>query len=132
MPQSIWSVLAQESRSHHLVVAQVPAGVADEPRALVERLIDEMAPFGAYAVTAQAETGSTTVFCAFALATDADQMIDALNAREDNLHLGWASEHHCIIDKAIAEAIAGMSPVEVRPTAGSPADPAADPALSSG
>lgn len=127
MPPSIWSALAQESRSHHLVVAQVPAGVADDPQALVGRLIDELAPLGAYAVTTQKETGSTTVFCAFALATDADQMIDALNAREDNLHLGWASEHHCVIDKSIAEAIAGISPIEVRPLA----DPAADPALSS-
>jgi hypothetical protein len=127
MPKSSWSVLAQESKSHHLVVVQVPAGLADDPQALIGRLIEELAPVGTYALTAQKETASTTVFCAFGLGTDADQMIDVLNAQEDNLHLGWASEHHCVIDKSIAEAIAGLVPIVIRP----PGDPAADPALSS-
>jgi hypothetical protein len=123
MPKITWTTLAADSQSHHLVVAQVPAGVTDDPEALVGRLLAELAPIGDFALTSQKEVGATTVFCAFALATDADGMIEAVNAHEDNLHLGWASEHHCTIDKAAAECIVSAIRVEV----GQPKDPTALP-----
>lgn len=108
--------MAGDSKNHHLVVAQVPAGVTDDPLALIGRLVEELAPAGSFALNAQKETGSTTVFCAFALATDADGLIEAINAWEDNLHLGWASEHHCRIDKHTADAIASAVLAEVPST----------------
>ena len=117
MPQCTWSTFAADSKSHHLVVAQVPVGVADDAVALVGRLVEGVAPLGDFAVTSQKETGSTTVFCAFALATDAESMIEAIDAREDNLHLGWASEHHCVIDKMAAEALTPAVPVAPPATA---------------
>lgn len=121
MPQCSWTALAADSKNHHLVVAQVPAGITDDPLALIGRLVEELTPTGSFALTAQKETGSTTVFCAFALATDADGLIEAINASEDNLHLGWASEHHCRIDKRAADAIASAVLVEMPPATATPA-----------
>lgn len=117
MPQCSWTALAADSKNHHLVVVQVPAGMTDDPLALINRLVEELAPAGSFALSAQKETGSTTVFCAFALAIDADGLIEAVNAREDNLHRGWASEHHCKIDKRVADAIASVVLVEALPVA---------------
>ena len=123
MPPCSWSTVAADSKTHHLVVAQVPAGVTDDAMALIASLVERLAPAGTYALTAQTETGSTSVFCAFSLATDADGLIEAMNAQEDNLHLGWASEHHCTLDKSAAEAIADAVRVEFPPTANPPALP---------
>lgn len=117
MPQCSWTALAADSKNHHLVVVQVPTGVTDDPLALIGRLVEELAPAGSFGLSAQKETGSTTVFCAFALAADADGLIEAISAREDNLHLGWASEHHCSIDKRAADAIASAVHVEASVTA---------------
>lgn len=65
-------------------------------------------PEGGFALSSEETAKGTRLFCAFALAGDAESMIDAVNAQEDNLSFGWASEHHCAIDKATAAAIMGL------------------------
>jgi hypothetical protein len=103
MAQFAWPALTEQRKNRHLDVAHVLAGVTDDPAVLMRLLIDRLRPEGDFALSAQ-ETPSATIFlCAFALATDADSMIGAINAHENDLHHGWASEHHCLIDKTLID-----------------------------
>ena len=73
-------------------------------------LIERLQPEGNFALSCERASAETMLFCAFAQASDAYIVIDALAGREDNLHNGWASEFHCSIDKATVDAI-GRKPL---------------------
>jgi hypothetical protein len=113
MSQFAWSAFTADSKDRHLVVARVPADITEEPAAVVQLLIKGLAPKGDFALSSEETADGTTVFCAFALAADADMMVEAINAQERNLYPGWASEHHCLLDKTAAEAI--VDAVQVSP-----------------
>ncbi|WP_300779361.1 hypothetical protein [Enhydrobacter sp.] len=108
MPQFAWPAFTLERKDRHLVVIEVPADVSKEPVELVAFLIKGLLPEGGFALSSQGTAKGTRLFCAFASAVDAESMIDAVNAQENNLSFGWASEHHCAIDKATAKIIMGL------------------------
>jgi len=108
MPQFAWPTFTQERKNCHLVVITVPADVSKEPVKLVALLIKGLLPEGGFALRSQETVRGTELFCAFASAVDTESMIDAVNAQESNLLFGWASEHHCAIDKATAKVIMGL------------------------
>jgi pyruvoyl-dependent arginine decarboxylase (PvlArgDC) len=106
MPQFAWPAFTGERKDRHLVVLDVPARVSAELAAVVRCLISRLQPDGDFALSSEETADGTTVFCAFARSTDAENMIDAVSAHEDNRHPGWASEYHCVIDETAAKAIA--------------------------
>jgi hypothetical protein len=109
MPQSAWPTFTRVCRNRHLVVVEVPGDVSKDPEALVALLIDLVSPRGDFAVSAEKTAVGARLFCAFAESADADMIVQATNAQEDNVYSGWASEHHCLLDKTSAEAIRGAA-----------------------
>ena len=112
MPQISWPAFTGERENRHLIVAEVPTRATAHPATLVRRLIERLQPTGDFALSAQQTADGTEVFCAFAQAADADGMVEALGAQEDNRHPGWASEYRCLIDETSARTIADTVRVE--------------------
>ena len=110
MSQFSWPAFTADRKDRHLVVVDVPARIAAaEPALLVRRLIEGVQPKGHLAMSAEQLDDGTRVFCAFAEAADAESVVEALDAEEDNRHPGWASEHHCVMDPPEAEALGGSA-----------------------
>jgi len=105
MAQYAWPAFTERRYDLHLVVAHAPAGVCEDPAALMKLLIERLQPEGDFALSSEQTGLETTLYCAFELASDANTIIDALCGHEDNRHQGWASEFHCSIDKATLDAI---------------------------
>ena len=105
MSQFAWPTFTGAHKDLHLVVVEVPIDVSNDPRILVDRLFKVMKPKGDFALSSERTAAGARLFCAFAEATDADMMVEATNAQEDNIYSGWASEYHCQLDRAEAEAI---------------------------
>jgi hypothetical protein len=120
MPQFAWSIFAEKHKRRHLVVVEVPADVTETPASLVGLLIKGLEPMGDFALCAEEAAERAILLCAFALATDADGMIEAINAQENNRYFGWASEHHGVIDQTTAGVIRDIDNssaiLEVSPT----------------
>ena len=110
MPQFAWPAFTERRYDLHLVVAHVPAGICEDPAAVMKLLIERLQPEGDFALSSEQTDLETTLFCAFERASDASVIIDALCGHEDNRHPGWASEFHCSIDKATVDAI-GRKPL---------------------
>lgn len=121
MPRCTWPAFAQACKNRHLVVVDVPADVSTDPEALVALLIDLASPRGDFALSAEKTAVGARLLCAFADATDVDMIVQAINAQEDNIHTGWASEYHCRLDRTAAESIRGAA------TMIGPARPGPDP-----
>jgi hypothetical protein len=109
MPQSAWPAFTRTCKVRHLVVVEVPGDVSRDPETLVALLIDLVSPKGDFAVSAEKTAVGARLFCAFAEPADADMIVQATNAQEDNAYPGWASEYHCLLDKTSAEAIRGAA-----------------------
>ena len=108
MSQFSWPAFTADRKDRHLVVVDVPTRIAAaEPAALVRRLIEGVQPKGDLAMSAEQIDDGTRIFCAFAEAADAESVVEALNAEEDNRHPGWASEHRCVMDAPEADALGG-------------------------
>lgn len=105
MAQYAWPTFIARRNDRHLVVAYVPSGVAADPAALVRLVMKRLVPEGDFALSAQDIGSGTLLFCAFALGNDADCVGEALSCREPIHREGWASERHCVIDRATARAI---------------------------
>jgi hypothetical protein len=105
MPQSAWATFANARNGRHLVVVEVPADVSTAAAALVGLLSQRLAPTGDCALRHEPTAESTRLFRAFAEPSEADLMIQATNAQEEKIYSGWASEIHCRLDRAAAEAI---------------------------
>jgi hypothetical protein len=103
--QTAWAAFIQEQKDRHLVVLEVPRDISREPVALVDLLIRNMAPEAGYALSTENVADGTRVLCAFANPTDVDNLVQATNAQEENIHSGWASEYHCRLDETSANAI---------------------------
>jgi hypothetical protein len=105
MSQTAWTDFIREQKDRHLVVLEVPGDISQDPVALVDLLIRNMAPEAGYALSTENVVDGTRVLCAFADPTDVDILVQATNAQEENIHSGWASEYHCRLDKTSANAI---------------------------
>ena len=105
MAQTAWTDFIREQKDRHLVVLEVPGDISQDPVALVDLLIRNMAPEAGYALSTENVVDGTRVLCAFADPTDVDILVQATNAQEENIHSGWASEYHCRLDKTSANAI---------------------------
>ena len=110
MAQFAWPAFTERRYDLHLVVAHVPAGICEDPAALMKLLIERLQPEGDFALSSEQTTRETTLLCAFERGNDASVLIDALSAQEANKHSGWASEFHCSIDKATVDAV-GRKPL---------------------
>lgn len=108
MSQYAWSAFTQTPADRHLVVVEVSAAIAYEPAPLIQLLIQKLEPGGDFALSSEKSPKGMLLFCAFALASDADMMVEALSAREQNEYPGWASQHHCRLDQATVDAITDM------------------------
>lgn len=104
MPQSAWATFANARDDSHLVVVEVPVDVLTEPAALVGLVLHRAAPSGDFALCHEPTAEGTRLFRAFAEPADADLMIQANNAQEENICSGWAREYHCRLDRGAAEA----------------------------
>jgi hypothetical protein len=100
-----WPAFTERRRDLHLVVVHALPGICEDPAALIKVLITRLHLEGDFALSAAQTDREATLFCAFEMAGDAALIIDALCAHEDNRHEGWASEFHCSIDKATADAL---------------------------
>jgi hypothetical protein len=107
MTQLSWGTFNRQHKGCHLVVVEVPADVSNEPVALIDLLINSVQPKDDFAVSSERMADGTRLFCAFAEPADADTMVEATNAQEENAYSGWTSEYHCRLDRAVAEAIRG-------------------------
>jgi len=105
MSQTAWTDFIQGQKDRHLVVLEVPRDISQNPVALVDLLIRNMAPEAGYALSTESVVDGTRVLCAFADPTDVDNLVQATNAQEENIHSGWASEYHCRLDETSANAI---------------------------
>jgi len=93
-----------------LVVAHVAPRIIDDPATVMTLLLERLQLEGDFALSCVPSNSEITFFCAFAQASDASIVIDALSGHENNLHWGWASEFHCSIDRATVDAI-GRKPL---------------------
>lgn len=119
MSQFTWPAFTDACKDRHLVVIEVPADVSKDPAALVALLIDLVSPKGDFALRAERTAAGARLFCGFAEPTDADMMVQATDAQEDNVYSGWASEYHCRLDRRAAEAIRdAAAPAPARPRSG--------------
>ena len=105
MSQFAWPTFTGTHKNLHLVVVDVPVDVSNDPGILINHLVKAMKPRGDFALSSERTVAGARLFCAFAEAVDADMMVEATNAQEDNVYSGWASEYHCRLDRAEAEAI---------------------------
>ena len=105
MSQTAWAEFIRGQKDRHLVVLEVPKGISRDPVALVDLLIRNTAPEAGYALSTETVVDGTRVLCAFANPTDVDILVQAINAQEENIHSGWASEYHCRLDATSANAI---------------------------
>ncbi|WIM12987.1 hypothetical protein [Enhydrobacter sp.] len=105
MSQTAWTDFIQRQKDRHLVVLEVPRAISQDPVALVDLLIKNTAPEAGYALSTEIVVDGMRVFCAFANPTDVDNLVQAINAQENNIHSGWASEYHCRLDETSANAI---------------------------
>ena len=110
MPQFAWPGFTERPYDLHLIVAHAAAGICEDPASLMKVLIERLHPEGDFALSCVLSNSEITFFCAFAQASDASIVIDALSGHENNLHWGWASEFHCSIDRATVDAI-GRKPL---------------------
>ena len=106
MPQFAWPAFTERRGDLHLVIVETPAETSDELSWLLRDLIYALEPEGDFALSAEKTTNGSAIYCAFSREGDVHLLVDALNGREHNEHRGWASEHHCSLDKRAAEAIA--------------------------
>ena len=81
MPQFAWPAFTERRYDLHLVVAHVPAGICEDPAALMKLLIERLQPEGDFALSCEQAGSETVLFCAFERASDASVIIDALCAR---------------------------------------------------
>ncbi|MBS0222394.1 MAG: hypothetical protein JSR91_16825 [Proteobacteria bacterium] len=105
MAQVAWPTFTAKRKHLHLVVVEVPLDVSENPRALLDLLVKLVKPSGDFALSGEKMAAGMRLFCAFADPSDADMMVEAINAQEDNVYSGWASEYHCQLNKAEAAAI---------------------------
>lgn len=106
--QIAWTDFIRDQADRHLVVLEVPRDISEVPVALVDLLIKTMVPEADYALTTEDVADGTRVLCAFANPTDADNLVEATNAQEENAHSGWISEYYCRLDETAANAISAI------------------------
>ncbi len=105
MSQFAWPSFTGKHKNLHLVVVELPIDASEDPWALVDPLVKLVKPKGDFALSAERTAMGARLFCAFAEPADADMMVEATNAQEDNVYSGWASEYHCRLNRAEAAAI---------------------------
>src|SRR5262249_20918737 len=86
MPKFAWLGFTERSYDLHLIVAHAPAGSCEDPASLMKLLIDRLQPEGDFALSREEANSETMLLCAFAQASDASIVIDALAGYEENLH----------------------------------------------
>jgi hypothetical protein len=109
MSQFTWPAFMGKHKDLHLVVVELPIDASKDPWALVDPLVKLVKPKGDFALSAERTAMGARLFCAFAEPTDADMMVEATNAQEDNIYSGWASEYHCRLNRTEAAAICGTN-----------------------
>ena len=105
MVQFAWPAFTESRRDRHLVVVEVPRHVTEEPAPLLSLMLESLEPKGDFAMSSMKSAAATVLYCAFSSECDANLLVEALGGFEQNVHHGWASEHHCRLDQIMVHAI---------------------------
>jgi hypothetical protein len=105
MTQRPWTHLVDEPAARHLVAVRLAPKAAEEPTALLTRLIEGLCPNGDFALLTRCEEDCAVTLCAFASPRDAEQLASAVGAEETDAYPDWASQRCFTLDEQTAQAI---------------------------
>ena len=104
--------MMREFPAAHVVTGMLPSedaavGLAGSRSFLLGRLVRILCPSGMYAIAEIVERDGTHVQCAFASASDAAELAEAVGASDSGRYSHWASRRKFLFDDAASKAIEG-------------------------